>query len=163
MKLRQPRAPVGVSVSRCEIFLPATPDRVRVSSSSSHSPRTASPQRCIRHSEHAGAPALHGIINSKRPMTDCSTDVTSESAMRRLAGPSARWDLAVATDLAAGRTGRNSHARRVLRPESFAAAAAEHLAQPFRGGDHRWRVQPAGLTGQSLDRPGNADRSDDLA
>ena len=43
----------SASQRRAEILLPATPDQVRVPSSLSHSPRMASPPRCIRHSEHA--------------------------------------------------------------------------------------------------------------
>jgi hypothetical protein len=45
----------------------------------------------------------------------------------------------------------------------LSAATAKHLAEAFRGGDHRRRMQSAGLSGQSLDWSGHADRSDDLA
>ena len=45
----------------------------------------------------------------------------------------------------------------------LSATPAKHLAQAFRSGDHSRRMQPAGLSGQSFDRSGHADRSDDLA
>jgi hypothetical protein len=47
--------------------------------------------------------------------------------------------------------------------ELFSAASAKHLTQTFRGGDHCRSMQPAGLSGQSFDRPRHTDRSDDLA
>jgi len=47
--------------------------------------------------------------------------------------------------------------------ESFTAAAAEYLAEAFRGGNHSRRVKPAGLPRESFDRPGHTNRSDDLA